>query len=115
MASLSPSTAPDWLFRATTKLQKSIFRTAEFKYKTIIKDYEARIQQYEKFTKDAQADISRLETELFEQLELVSVLEGKLAIYTKPEVAVKDVQTEIFKVKSIMEKETAEMQKKEKN
>jgi len=98
MASLSPSTASnDWLLRATAKLKKSIFRMAEYKYKTKIKQLEKQVKEYD-------LDIDRLLHENILLEDKCEELEGKLNLFTKPEVGIKDIQTEIFKVKPIVEK-----------
>jgi len=107
MASFPPRIAShDWLSRAAIKLQKSIFRTVDFRYRDIIKKKEVIIEGLESDMRDAQDDISRLEDELGEQMKRVRELEGQLNFLLKPEVAVKDIQTEVFRVKSTYEKRT---------
>jgi len=49
---------------------------------------------------DASNDIVRLENEVGVLLERIAELEGQLYIYTRPEVAVKDVEGEIRKIKN---------------
>jgi len=49
---------------------------------------------------DASNDIERLENEASVLLDRIAELEGQLYVYTKPEVAVKDIQDEIRKIKN---------------
>jgi len=103
MASLPPRIAPpsqDWLLRATRKLEKSIFRTVEYKYKNIILGLKTRIKEYEEFEKNAHDDSNRLEEELEVEQKKVEDLETRLKLHEKPDVVVKDLRGEIFRVKS---------------
>jgi len=95
---LSPSIAPTWLLRATTKLEKSIFRKAEFKYRSIIEFLQNRVNELEDFYVNAQNDITRLENDLIAEQIRVEELEGELILYKKPEVAVKNIEKEVFRV-----------------
>jgi len=95
---LSPSIAPTWLLRATTKLEKSIFRKAEFKYRSLVESLQNRVNELEVFYGNAQRDISRLENDLIAEQNRVEELEGELVLFQKPEVAVKDIEKEIFRV-----------------
>jgi len=99
MASYSPSTASHWLFRATAKHEKSIFRIVEHKYKNLIKDFEKQIKSYKRELKVATDIICKLDDDVSNRDKHIEELEAKLFIYTKPDVAVKDVQDEIFRVK----------------
>jgi len=103
MASITPPTASHWLFRATTKLEKSIFRTVEYKYKKLIKNFEIQIENYKNELKVATDIILNLEDDVSIRDSHIEELEGKLLIFTKPEVAVKDMQKEIFRVKPLDE------------
>jgi len=95
---LSPSIAPTWLLRATNKLEKSIFRKAEHKYRSIIEFLQNRVNELELINENALCDITRLENELIAEQNRVEELEGELVLYKKPEVAVKDIEKEVFRV-----------------
>jgi len=92
MASLPPRTAShDWLLRATRKLENSIYRTVEFKYRNTIlaltsriKEYEVKLKEHDEWKVDALDDISRLEKELTIEQEKVEKLEEKLGRIEKP-------------------------------
>jgi len=110
MASFSPRIAPqDWLLRATSKLQKSIFRTAEFKYKNVIKQlenkYKSVIKQLENTVKEQEAKLAVQEDEIFDLTDRVQELELQLAPFVKPDVATKDLQAELFRIAPTAEKE----------
>jgi hypothetical protein len=99
MASSSPRIAPqDWLLRATSKLQKSIFRAAEFKYKNVIKNLE-------NIVKEREAELAVQEDKIFDLTDRVQELELQLAPFIKPDVATKDLQAEVFRIVPIVEKE----------
>jgi len=115
MASYPPSPASqNWLVRASTKFEKSIFRLVEHKYKTKINDYEMRIKTLEEYVKCIDANYQNLEYEFLLKVRQNEDLQAKLDQFTKPEVAVKNVEKEIFKVKSWVEKDTIEEGKKRK-
>jgi len=109
MARIPPKTASpsqDWLLRATRKLEKSIYRSVEYKYRNVIVGLnahitclKARITELEEY----QSDIDRLEDELTTEISKVEDLEAKLRVYERPNVAVKDIQEEIFRVKTVNE------------
>jgi len=87
MARIPPRTAPptkDWLLRATSKLEKSIFRIVEHKYRNIILGLKAQIKVLEEFKVDAYDDIERIEKELSVEQEKVEKLEERLSKYEKP-------------------------------
>jgi len=72
MASSSPSTtATNWLIHASTKYQKSIYRTAEYKYRGTIRDLEEKLAL-------AYGDIERLENEVCDALVKNEVLVNEL-------------------------------------
>jgi len=108
MASISPSTAPqNWLLRASTKLEKSIFRMVEFKYKT-------RIKNLEDMLKTREHELAEQETQIFDLTDRVQELETKLAPFIKPDVATKDMQAEVFRIIPTVEKEKKENKGKRK-
>jgi len=114
MASSSPSTASlDWLLRATAKREKAIFRSVEYKYRNIILGLSARIKELEDYAKRADSDIKRLENELFDEQKKKDELRAKLRVYENPNVAVKDLREEIFRVKTVSDQiDSEEMEKK---
>jgi len=115
MASSTPSSASqNWLLRATTKLEKSIFRKVEYKYKSLINNYVNRIKELEERNNAWITEYEVLENMFFTQSRQFDDLQNKLEQFTKPEVAVKDVEKEVFKVKSWSEKNTLEEGKKRK-
>jgi hypothetical protein len=108
MASIPPRTAPqNWLLRASTKYEKSIFRMAEFKYKSVIKNLEnlLKAQEYE---------LADQETKIFDLEDRVKELEVKLAPFIKPVVATKDLQAEVYRIIPTVEKEKSENKGKRK-
>jgi len=110
MARIPPRTASpsqDWLLRATRKMEKSIYRSVEYKYRNIIVALKTRVLELEEFKKDAEDDIDRLENKVVTEITKVEELEALLRVYERPKVAVKDIREEIFRVK------TAEVQRLE--
>jgi len=109
MARNSPSGASgDWLLRATAKLQKSIFRSVEHKYKKKIDELYAVIKRLED---DAEVFIN----DVFFKGERIKELEKKLAPFENPEVTIKNVEKEVYRVIPIIEKVALEEKKKEEN
>jgi len=106
MASITPRTvAGDWLLRATTKLQKSIYRMAEHKYRSIIKGLEDE--------RDENLDVKlKLENDLSQALKEIRKLKGETNYEKLEEVHEQEVvhepkvvqDPEVFLVKPILGK-----------
>jgi len=104
----SPSGASqDWLLRATTKLQKSIFRTVEYKYKKKLNDLYS-------FIKKLEDDANTQDNELERKNKRIIELEGLLAPFINPTVTVKNLEAEVFRVIPTVEKNAIEEKKKRK-
>jgi len=97
MARIPPRPAPpsqDWLLRATRKLEKSIFRTVEHKYRNIILGLKAHIKELKEFKENALDDVCRLESDLSAEQRKVEDLEDRLSIYEEPSVVANDASGE---------------------
>jgi len=67
----------------------------------------------EDYAKRADSDIKRLENELFDEQKKKDELRAKLRVYENPNVAVKDLREEIFRVKTVSDQiDSEEMEKK---
>jgi len=107
MASISSSGASqDWLLRATAKLQKSIFRTVNYKY-NIISDLYSKIKVLED-------DANTVDNELQRKNERIIELEKLLLPYLNPVATVKNLEQEVFRVIPTIEKNAKEDLKKRK-
>jgi len=95
----------DWLARASTKLQKSIFRSVDHKYRSKIKHLYDLIQALED-------NATKLDNELNRKDERIKELEGKLVPFENPDVTVKNVEKEVFRVIPIFEKNAKERKRK---
>jgi len=101
MARLTPTTAPHWLLHATTKLEKSIYRNIEFKYRGIITELTDRVQALESEVETLYKAIDKTEDICFEWLTKIQDLETQLRVYERPTVVIKDLREEIKRVKTV--------------
>jgi len=90
----TPSTASnDWLFQATAKLRRSIYRQAEYNYKGIIKNLKKQHNQdltdlneeHHRELETLEQESVRLELLCKELMEKVKILEGRSEKYEKPD------------------------------
>jgi len=102
MASSSPRTATSWLLTAANKLENSIYRRIDYKYRNIISTLTTRVKELEKRVEDINDEAIRYEDIGDERLKQIHNLEAKLRAYEKP-VATKDLREEIFRVKTLTE------------
>jgi len=106
MASLpSVGVSQDWLLRATAKLEKSIFRRVEHKYKKKFSDLYVIIKRLEDESNSTQ-------NELFDKDARIVELENLLAPYTNPKVTLKNLEKEVFRVIPAIERAANEEGKK---
>jgi len=103
----SASASQDWLSRATTKLEKSIFRTVDYKYKNKLSSLYAIIKRLED-------EANSTQNELFDKTARIVELEKMLAPYTNPMVTLKNLEKEVFRVLPTIEKIAIEEGKKRK-
>jgi len=103
------------------KLEKSIYRTVEYKYRNIILGLNSQVKEYEEFKKNAYANIKRLEDEIDtlsnENNSLtnkVETLEERERLRENPSVAVKDLEEEVYRVKTGDKRNTVEVNEKRK-
>jgi len=68
MASNPPSTASqNWLIRASTKFEKSVFRKVEHKYKAMIKNYVTTIDNQNSLIEMLKSNHEMLEDQLYKK------------------------------------------------
>jgi len=107
MASSSPRTATSWLLTAANKLEKSIFRKIDYKYRNIISTLTTRVKELENRVEELNNEAIKFEDIGFERLKQIQKLEAKVRAYEKP-VATKDLKEEIFRVKTTTEQNISE-------
>jgi len=78
----------------------------------MIKNYETTIGNLNGVVKLLESNFVEMENELCRSFREIDDLKAQLEVYTKSEVALKDVEQEVFKVKTVTEKTTAEEGKK---
>jgi len=105
--SSSVGASPDWLLRATAKLEKSIFRRVEHKYKKKFSDLYDIIRRLED-------EANSTDNDLFDSKARIVELENLLALYTNPTVTLKNLEKEVYRVKPTIEKFANEEGKKRK-
>jgi len=104
MAKSSPCFATqDWLSRATAKLERSIFRRVEHKYKSQLKKYEDTIKANDILIKHLSGKqlegFDVMEEHLYRKIVECDALKARIEEFTKPVVAMKNVVQEVFLVK----------------
>jgi len=106
--SSSVGASPDWLLRATAKLEKSIFRRVEHKYKKKFSELYDIIRKLED-------EANLTENALFDKNARIVELENLLAPYANPKVTLKNLEKEVYRVKPTIEKSANEEGKKKGN
>jgi len=107
MASYPPRTATSWLLSAANKLEKSIFRKIEYKYRNRISELTTQIKELEKRVELVNNEAIKFEDIGDQRLYRIQELEAKLRAYEKP-VATKDLREEVFRVKTVTEQTISE-------
>jgi len=98
MASYSSvGASQDWLFRATAKLEKSIFRRVEYKYKNKLNDLY-------NLCKKLEDEANLIVDVLLEKDSRIVELENLLAPFINPTVSLKNLEKEVFRVSPFIEK-----------
>jgi len=96
-SSTSVGASHDWLSRATAKLEKSIFRRVEYKYKKQLKDLYNLCRKLED-------EANMIVDVLLEKDNRIVELESLLAPYINPTVSLKNLEKEVFRVCPFVEK-----------
>jgi len=103
--SSSVGASQDWLLRATAKLEKSIFRRVEHKYKKKFSDLYVIMRRLED-------EANSTQNELLDKDARIAELENLLAPYTNPKVTLKNLEKEVFRVIPAIERTVIEEGKK---
>jgi len=113
MASSSPRTATSsWLLHAANKLEKSIYRKVEHKYRNLINSLTTRVKELEDLVKSVSDEAIRYEDFGDKQKFRIQELEGELRTFKQPVVEV-DLREELFQAKPITEQTIPEESVKE--
>jgi len=78
----------------------------------MIKNYVTTIDNQNSLIEMLKSNHEMLEDQLYKKIQECYDLKAKLEAYTKPEVALKSVEQEVFRVKTVIEKTTTEEGKK---